>query len=252
MENRYKVILDFKQRSMTNINFIQNDIDTSVLEFTIANGGQVVDITNQTISISFLKPDNTLAIQDSSNGVSVLANGNVECILKSNTLAAVGRVQGEISFSLDGAKLSTAEFNFTVSRSIDNGEGILSTNTIPIIEAEIALLEAARQLTIAATADAEALFISPVFTGEPRAPTPAITDNSTRMATTAFVQGQNYVFTQIASSDLWTINHNLGRHPSVTVVDSAGSFVVGEITYIDTNTLQINFSSEFSGKVYLN
>lgn len=140
MENRYKITLDFKQRSNTNINFIQNDIDTSALEFTIADGGQVVDITGQTISIAFLKSDNTIVIQDSTSGVTILdgPNGKLECILRSNTLAYVGIVRAEISFSLDGKKLSTAQFVFNVASSIDNGQGILSTNEIPLLDAKIA------------------------------------------------------------------------------------------------------------------
>src|SRR5579871_354267 len=33
---------------------------------------------------------------------------------------------------------------------------------------------------------------SPIFTGNPQAPTPALNDNSNSLATTAYVQGQNY------------------------------------------------------------
>jgi len=252
VENRHKVILDFKYGSVTHVDFVQNDTDSCVLEFVITDGGQIVDVTDQTISIAFLKPDNTIVIQDINNGVSILNNGNVECLLKSNTLAVVGTVQVALTFSQNGVILSTPEFHFMVSRSLENGEGILSTNEIPIIDAEIALMEEARLRAIDALLQAETMIESPVFTGEPRAPTPATTDNSTKIATTAFVQNQNYVFNQMVSSDLWTITHNLGRHPAVTVVDSAGGFVVGDITYTDTNTLQISFSAEFSGKVYLN
>lgn len=157
MENRYKITLDFKQRSNTNINFIQNDIDTSALEFTIADGGQVVDITGQTVSIAFLKSDNTIVIQNSTSGVTILdgPNGKLECILRSNTLAYVGIVRAEISFSLDGKKLSTAQFVFNVSSSIDNGQGILSTNEIPLLDAKIT--EASEKISDLATALASAV-----------------------------------------------------------------------------------------------
>ena len=61
-----------------------------------------------------------------------------------------------------------------------------------------------------------------------------------------------YVHHQTSASLEWQIRHNLGKHPSVTVVDSAGTVVVGDITYLDTEELIIHFTSEFSGKAFLN
>lgn len=65
-------------------------------------------------------------------------------------------------------------------------------------------------------------------------------------------QIKRYTHHQLASVDTWSINHNLGKYPSVTIVDSAGTMVVGDILYIDENNLQVTFSSAFSGKAYLN
>lgn len=65
-------------------------------------------------------------------------------------------------------------------------------------------------------------------------------------------RSESYVHYHNVSSDIWTINHNLGKYPSVTVIDSAGTMVVGEVTYIDENNLKISFSSQFSGTAYLN
>lgn len=61
-----------------------------------------------------------------------------------------------------------------------------------------------------------------------------------------------YVFIQSIPSSVWTINHNLNKAPSVTVIDSAGSIVMGEINYIDMNNIIITFSGAFSGKALLN
>ena len=60
------------------------------------------------------------------------------------------------------------------------------------------------------------------------------------------------VFTQMVSSATWTIQHNLDKYPSVTVIDSAGTICVGEIQYISSNKLVLIFSSAFSGIAYLN
>lgn len=61
-----------------------------------------------------------------------------------------------------------------------------------------------------------------------------------------------YVFNQATASNVWRINHNLNKYPSVTVVDSAGTAVVGEINYPDKNNVVITFTADFSGSAYLN
>jgi|TARA_R110000824_G_scaffold66938_1_gene173485 hypothetical protein len=65
-------------------------------------------------------------------------------------------------------------------------------------------------------------------------------------------EGFEYVFTQSAASATWTITHNLGRYPSVTTVDSAGSIINGAITYTSDNVITVVFTSATSGKAYLN
>ena len=66
------------------------------------------------------------------------------------------------------------------------------------------------------------------------------------------IYDKTFVYNQVTSSDVWEIEHNLDKYPSVTVVDSGGSVVVGEIVYIDKNNVRITFTSAFSGKAYLN
>ena len=60
-----------------------------------------------------------------------------------------------------------------------------------------------------------------------------------------------YAHTQGTSSATWTINHNLDFYPNVTVVDSAGTIVEGEISYTSRNQVVLTFSASFSGKAYL-
>lgn len=72
--------------------------------------------------------------------------------------------------------------------------------------------------------------------------------------TTSGVEWSNRTFTfnQPASTATWTINHNLGMFPSVSVIDSVGNFVTGNINYIDDRNLEITFKTAFKGKAYLN
>lgn len=62
----------------------------------------------------------------------------------------------------------------------------------------------------------------------------------------------HFVHHQDVPALVWTIQHNLGKKPSVEIIDSAGTKVEGEIEYIDDNTVRIKFTAEFSGKAICN
>jgi hypothetical protein len=63
---------------------------------------------------------------------------------------------------------------------------------------------------------------------------------------------KTYEHVQSASSATWSVTHGLGKKPSVTVVDSAGTKVIGEVEYVDDNNVTLKFKSTFSGKAYFN
>lgn len=56
---------------------------------------------------------------------------------------------------------------------------------------------------------------------------------------------------EVASS-VWTVTHLLGGYPSVTVVDSANTIVIGNVDYTNSQSLTITFAASFSGCVFLN
>ena len=66
------------------------------------------------------------------------------------------------------------------------------------------------------------------------------------------INDKNYVHEQLQASNEWSVNHKLKKYPSVSIIDSAGTNVIGEVTYLDENSLRINFSSIMSGKAFLN
>jgi hypothetical protein len=78
----------------------------------------------------------------------------------------------------------------------------------------------------------------------------AITELYTSIA--AIIAGATFTFEQALPASTWMITHNLARFPGVTVVDSAGSEVMGEVAYVDANTITLIFSAPFSGTAYLN
>lgn len=64
--------------------------------------------------------------------------------------------------------------------------------------------------------------------------------------------GGSVVFDQMSASAAWVIAHYLNCFPSVTVVDSSGSTVEGDVKYVDGNSLTIHFAAAFAGVAYLN
>ena len=62
----------------------------------------------------------------------------------------------------------------------------------------------------------------------------------------------SFAYTQAVAEDTWNIQHNMGKFPSITVIDTANTVVTGQYTYIDNNNVTLNFSAAFAGKAYLN
>jgi hypothetical protein len=70
--------------------------------------------------------------------------------------------------------------------------------------------------------------------------------------TLTFNVKSGYVFTQGTPASVWTINHNLGKFPSINVVDESNDEVVGDVNYTNNNQIVVTFSASFSGKAFLN
>ena len=66
------------------------------------------------------------------------------------------------------------------------------------------------------------------------------------------VGDKTYVHNQETPSATWEVTHNLGKNPAITVVDSAGTVVEGQYSYIDENNVVLDFSGAFAGKAYFN
>jgi len=63
---------------------------------------------------------------------------------------------------------------------------------------------------------------------------------------------KNYVHDQPVASVTWTVQHDLDKFPSCTMVLSTGQQGYGDVTFIDENNLTITFSGAVSGKAYIN
>ena len=70
---------------------------------------------------------------------------------------------------------------------------------------------------------------------------------------------KNILHTQSSASNSWTVNHNMGKYPSVSIVECNptanevdGDLVIGEVTYNSINQLTIKFASPIRGVAYIN
>ena len=71
---------------------------------------------------------------------------------------------------------------------------------------------------------------------------------------TSAVPGGNtrrYIHTQASPNTSWSIVHTLGGKPSVTIVDTSDTQVVGDVTYNSESSITVAFTAAFSGYAYL-
>lgn len=59
-------------------------------------------------------------------------------------------------------------------------------------------------------------------------------------------------FVQAAPLTLWTLAHNLGKEPSVTIKNNSGDEVEAFVNHVDDNNLTITFNVAFAGIATLN
>lgn len=64
--------------------------------------------------------------------------------------------------------------------------------------------------------------------------------------------GFHYEHNQEIAASVWNIAHGGGTYPSVTVVDTDGKTIEGDVQFIDNDNVQVAFSAAFSGRAYLN
>ena len=63
---------------------------------------------------------------------------------------------------------------------------------------------------------------------------------------------KSYTHTQNSGATTWSVAHNLGKRPSVTVVDVNDVQGYGIVTHTDDNNLTVTFPGNTTGKAYCN
>lgn len=65
-------------------------------------------------------------------------------------------------------------------------------------------------------------------------------------------EDKHFVYAPELPSTVWTVNHQLNKYPSVTIVDSTKQQVFGDVQYTDLNQLIITFNIPYMGVAYIN
>lgn len=80
-----------------------------------------------------------------------------------------------------------------------------------------------------------------------------VVDPKIDAAVVATTSGDKYYrHVQGSASSVWNVTHNLNKRASVTVVDSGGNEVEGDVLYVNDNQIQLLFNAAFSGEAYFN
>jgi len=64
--------------------------------------------------------------------------------------------------------------------------------------------------------------------------------------------GDIFEFEQVGPLFDWTINHNLGRYPEITIIGVDGNQLVTDVEHVSKNTAILHFGIATSGKAVCN
>jgi hypothetical protein len=105
--------------------------------------------------------------------------------------------------------------------------------------------------SMAATGTTKKVRVGDLLAGTDAAGAAAMALSAAEAYTDARAGGRSFSQPFTVASQV-TVTHGLGRYPAVTVIDSAGDLIEGEIGYLSPDSLTVSFSAPFSGVVTCN
>ena len=134
----YNLELDIKKRNIIEyIEVVQGDNRTNVFNIALKNDTEPYLLTDTIVLVAFNKPDRTQVTQSSLDAeLPITIEDNVAiCTLKTNSIAAQGRVLAEVRVSdLSGKVLTSQRFYFLVRKPLFSDDTIKSTDEFPLLE----------------------------------------------------------------------------------------------------------------------
>lgn len=124
----FNILLDIKKYNKIDyIEVVQGDSFSNVLNISLIDGINPYDLTNTSVEIVFSKPDGT-TVQQTDIAVINSAQGKIQCILKTNTIAVPGKVVAEVRVLEGETLLTSTRFEFYVRKSLIDDETVESSN----------------------------------------------------------------------------------------------------------------------------
>jgi len=171
---------------------------------------------------------------------------------------------GDITNPLNAAGATTLSFAeiVTITMSVTSNSGMTVTEFMTYIDGSQILINEQKKIdefghyTIkdyVLDAGADPLFAT--LTLEHIGGTGLLVKNKTYDVASFYKSNQGtptFIYPQVVPAKIWEIPHNLGKFPSITVIDTGNTVVQGEYTYINNNSVTLEFSAAFGGKAYLN
>lgn len=116
------------------INFFQGDQNSAKLILNVTNRGEELNLSEDTVvRITFKKPDGTTVFQEDLQPINAIKR-KYQIVLKTQTLAVVGYVTGQVHITEGDSNLDSKRFGFTVKKSLASDDTIESTNEFMIIK----------------------------------------------------------------------------------------------------------------------
>ncbi|MDA1690229.1 MULTISPECIES: BppU family phage baseplate upper protein [Bacillus] len=120
--------------SKKEFSFFQGDENSAKLILNLTKFGEELDLSQaKSVRATFKKPDGTTVFQDDCQPINAM-KGKYQIVLKTQTLAVAGYVNGQIHITEEDRKLDTELFGFTVKKSLSSDEAVESTNEFGIIQ----------------------------------------------------------------------------------------------------------------------
>jgi hypothetical protein len=158
-----------------------------------------------------------------------------------------------LNWSLINPVLESGELGFETDRNkIKVGNGISAWNVLSYLNYDITeyLTSDVLNFISGVTSDVQAQLDSKavLISGET---IKTINGASVVGAGNLTVATESFTYEQLVPNVIWTINHNMGKIPSLKIIDGLNEEVMGAISYNNLDTLTITFSEAITGAAYL-
>jgi hypothetical protein len=205
LEEKIRDVIGSALTAGANVTLTVNDAGNTITVAATGGGSTDPEVVRDTIAAALVAGTNvTITPNDAGDTITIAATGGGGGF--SFTDPNADRIgfwddsAGAFAPLTHSAPLTISGTTLSISAASDTAQGVVELATTAETTTGTDTARAVTPAGVKAVADTKAPLASPVFTGNPTAPTPATSDNDTSIATTAFVKAQNYVQGNLANA----------------------------------------------------